>query len=600
MAEPLTRLAVAEAERLHDFVALLLRLAGQFINLPLVRVDDAIGQALADTAGFVGADRAYLFAYDFDARVGRNTHEWCAAGIEPQREALLAVPFEDVPDWLQAHLRGEAVHVPDKDAVPPSPLRDMLEAQGVWTTIALPLMGEQGCTGFVGFDFVRAVRRLGDEEVDLLKLFAQMLVNVGERGRAEAALSGLNASLEARVAERTRELARAKERAEAADRAKSALMARVSHELRTPLNAVLGFAQLLELDEALRGSTQAASSVAHIRQAGAHLLRMVDEVLDLAHAESGRLQLQPEVLDLGVLAAQALALTEPLAQQRGIALHGPPAAPGPWVRADRTRLHQVLMNLLSNAIKYNRAGGSVWLDIEAGAQRVGLAVRDTGAGLTAAQRAGLFEPFNRLGAESTDTQGTGLGLAITRQLVLLMDGALQIDSEPGRGSCFTVQLPAVTRPAAQQLASAPSAVRRPSVAAETGRGPLSVLYVEDNPTNLVLMQAMIDLPEFAGVTLHTATDGPAGLAAARQLRPGLILLDLSLPGMDGRELLQQLRVDAALKAVPCIAVSAYALAPEIESALQAGFQDYVTKPFSLQRLVEVIDRCRPRSCPDPA
>lgn len=191
MADAQPTPTLAEAERLHDFVALLLRLAGQFINLPLARVDDAIGQALADTAGFVGADRAYLFAYDFDARVGRNTHEWCATGIEPQREALLAVPFEDVPDWLQAHLRGEAVHVPDKDAVPPSPLRDMLEAQGVWTTIALPLMGERGCTGFVGFDFVRAVRRLGDEEVDLLKLFAQMLVNVGERGRTESALAQL-------------------------------------------------------------------------------------------------------------------------------------------------------------------------------------------------------------------------------------------------------------------------------------------------------------------------------------------------------------------------------------------------------------------------
>ena len=585
MNQPLSLSAAAEAARLHDFVALLLRLAGQFINLPLPRVDAAIDQALADTGGFVGADRAYLFHYDFEARVGRNTHEWCAQGIEPQRESLLAVPFEAVPDWLQAHLRGDAVHVPDARALPPCHLRDMLDAQGVQTTIALPLLGEHGCAGFVGFDFVRAARRLGDEEVDLLKLFAQMLVNVGERGRAEAALAEANALLEARVAERTRELAVAKERAEAADHAKSALMARVSHELRTPLNAVLGFAQLLELDPALRASRAAGARVAQIRQAGDHLLRMVDEVLDLARAEAGRLQLQPEAVDLGAMLAEALA------QQQGVQLQGPPAATGPWVRADRTRLRQVLMNLLSNAVKYNRAGGQVRLDIEPGGSRVAFSVCDTGVGLSAAQRAGLFEPFNRLGAERSGTEGTGLGLAITRQLVLLMDGQLQVESTPEQGSCFTVRLPACA------AAAEGVAVDLHAPQAEAKRRPLSALYVEDNPTNLLLMQAMLERPECDGVTLHTATDGQSGLAAAQRLRPGLILLDLSLPDMDGRELLQRLRDDPALAQVPCVAVSANALAPEVASALQAGFQDYVTKPFSLQRLVEVLDHFRTPSAP---
>jgi CheY-like chemotaxis protein len=241
---------------------------------------------------------------------------------------------------------------------------------------------------------------------------------------------------------------------------------------------------------------------------------------------------------------------------------------------------------LSNAIKYNRAGGQVRLDIEPGASHIAFSVHDTGAGLSATQRAGLFEPFDRLGAEHSGTEGTGLGLAITRQLVLLMDGQLQVESTPGQGSCFTVRLPvgsAVAEPVAAD-ARAPLA--------ETTRRPLRALYVEDNPTNLVLMQAMLERPECAGVTLHTATDGRTGLAAAQRLRPELILLDLSLPDMDGRELLQRLRDDPALAQVPCVAVSANALAPEVASALQAGFQDYVTKPFSLQRLVEVLDHYR--------
>jgi signal transduction histidine kinase/CheY-like chemotaxis protein len=577
-----------DAQRLQAFVALMLRLAGQFINLPLARIDAAIDRALADTAEFVGADRAYLFHYDFDAGIGRNTHECCARGIEPQRDALQALPLDSVPGWLLAHQRGEAVHVPDVRLLPPGNLRDILAPQGILTTIALPLLGEQGCSGFVGFDFVREVRVIGGEEVALLQLFAQMLVNVGERGQSEAALAELNASLEARVAERTQQLAAAKACAEAADQAKSRLMARVSHELRTPLNAVLGFAQMLEVDEVLRSAPAAAAQVAQIRLAGAHLLRMVDDVLDLASAEAGRLRMRSEAVDLAALVPELLALAEPLARQHGVQLHGGLKADVPgWVQADRTRLSQVLMNLVSNGIKYNRPGGRVEVTAVPSPQGVRLTVEDTGVGLSPSQLAGLFEPFNRLGAEHGAVQGSGLGLTISHQLVALMGDALHVDSTQGQGSSFSFNLPACAAPSLASSDEADVQVNRPW-ANESFR----VLYVEDNPVNVMLMTAMLEQPACGRVQLQSAADGPAGLQAAMQWQPDLILLDLSMPGMSGEELLHRLKADSQLLGKPCVAVSANALPTQIEAALRAGFDDYMTKPFTLQRLAELIGRYR--------
>ena len=615
--------------RAQAFVALLLRLAGSFINLPVPQLDPAIDQALADTGAFVGADRAYLFRYDFGQRIGCNTHEWCAEGVLPQREALRAVPMEAVPDWLEAHLRGEAVHVPDAAALPPCRLRELLELQGICTTIALPLLGEAGCAGFVGFDFVRAPRVLGAEVVELLKLFAQMLVNVGDRVRAQEALVGLNASLEARVARRTQELAEAKERAESADRAKSALMARVSHELRTPLNAVLGFAELLAGDTVLRGSPAAAAQVAQIRRAGTHLLGMVDEVLDLARAESGRLELRREPVDLGLLATEMLQLAEPWARRHRVRLEPAPPAGGPWASADRMRLSQVLMNLVSNAIKYNRPGGWVRLFTEVDESCCRVVVEDSGVGLDEAQRHALFQPFNRLGAERSGVQGTGLGLVISRDLVQRMGGELLVHSVPGQGSRFSVVLPRaepsgdgaeaapVDAPAnapanarANALAIAPATGPETAAMPEPGafssgtdpapgagpaprRRAMVVLYIEDNPVNAMLMEAMLARPECGWVTLQAAADGPGGLQAVGLSRPDLVLLDMSMPGMEGREVLRHLRADATLAGLPCVAVSAHALAADIAAALEAGFDDYVTKPFTLERLVAVLDRYRP-------
>lgn len=586
-----------ELPPLDAFGALLLRLSGEFINVPAARVDEAIDRALADSARFVGADRAYLFRYDLAQLISCNTHEWCAEGIEPQIDALQAVPMDTIPEWLDAHLRGEAVHVPDVLALPEGPLREILQPQDIRTTVALPLMGATGCRGFVGFDHVGEPQPLDEPVLGLLRLLAQMLVNVGERVETEARLSQLNATLEARVAERTEQLERARQRAEAADLAKTRLLTRVSHELRTPLNAVIGFADLLSTDPALRGAEHAAAQVRQIRQAGEHLLGMVDEMLDLSSAEAGQLRLEPRAVDVAALAAEVLALSAPQAQPLGLALEGPPdgprdGPPGHWVWADPRRLRQVLMNLVSNAIKYNRPGGRVSLRVQAAGAAVELQVADTGAGLSAAQQACLFEPFNRLGAEHGGVPGTGLGLSIARQFVQQMGGELSAHSEPALGSCFTVRLPAAAAPVTAAGAAKAAAQGVTAAASPASGPPLKVLYVEDNPVNLLLMEAMVERSECGPVELVTAQDGAEGLARLRAQRPDLVLMDMDLPMMTGTELLAQVRSDPALRDVPCVAVSANAMPADIEEALASGFADYVTKPFTLERLAALLARYR--------
>ncbi len=379
----------------------------------------------------------------------------------------------------------------------------------------------------------------------------------------------------------------ARDEAEDANRAKSQFLSQMSHELRTPLNAVLGFGQLLESDPQAALVPHQQAWVREMLRGADHLLSLINEILDLGRIEAGELSLELQPLAPGDLVDECLALVQALAQSLGVTLRATPAGlEGLQVRADRRRLKQVLLNLLGNAIKYNRPGGEVAVLWRLESSELWLGVRDSGRGLTPEEQARLFQPFERLGAAQSGIEGTGIGLAISRRLVLAMGGQIGVHSVAGEGSTFWLRLPRDgAGPAALALPAAGSAAAAEATAAPA-RPARPVLYIEDNPVNVVLMEAM--LARLPGVRLFCAATPSEGLRLAAQHRPALVLLDIHLPEMDGFAVLRHLRQMPPLAATPVLAVSANALQEDIDAAREAGFAAYLTKPLALETLLETV------------
>ena len=370
---------------------------------------------------------------------------------------------------------------------------------------------------------------------------------------------------------------------------KSQFLARMSHELRTPLNAVLGFAQLL-LDEE-RGLDSAAASrrrrVDHIRSAGQHLLTLINDVLDLAGLEGGEVRVALQRVDLHTAVQQTVLMLGPLLAGKPVQIeYGSLTAS---VLADEVRLRQVLLNLLSNAIKYNRANGTVRIEAQAQGDRVLLSVKDTGRGLSAQQLRHLFEPFNRLGAETAGIEGSGIGLAIVKALVQRMSGSINVRSQEGLGTTVEVSLPMAS-------AAPPAPLRAPALGSTSPPLPGAtlvhpqrrvVLYIEDNHVNALIIGEL--MARRSDLTLHVAVDGATGVAQAQALKPDLILLDMQLPDFDGYEVLRRLRAVPSTAAIPCIALSANAMPEDISRALDAGVSDYWTKPLDFKAFMASLD-----------
>jgi CheY-like chemotaxis protein/anti-sigma regulatory factor (Ser/Thr protein kinase) len=360
--------------------------------------------------------------------------------------------------------------------------------------------------------------------------------------------------------------------------------------LRTPLNGILGFAQLLAHDRADNLRADQSERINVIRSSGGMLLHLINEVLEISSLEAGQLAVDVHSVLLRPCLESAWRSVVLQAEAAGVSLQ-PLACPAELrVMGNEQRLVQVLGNLLTNAIKYNRRGGSVSVDVEIDPDMVRIAVTDTGWGMTEEQRAHLFQPFNRLGAERSDVAGTGLGLVITQNLLQLMGGRIEVRSEVGRGATFTACLPlcATSLAAANAAHDAPRHTELTAVA----QTPLSargvVLYVEDNEVNAVLMQAIAGMRP--GIQLHVAIDGASALLSAPSLRPDLMLIDLDLPDIDGQSLLTQLRGCPALQAVPAVMVSATPPANNRGSLTDAGFIDHWLKPLDIDRVLLALDR----------
>ncbi len=362
----------------------------------------------------------------------------------------------------------------------------------------------------------------------------------------------------------------------------------MSHELRTPLNAVLGFAQLMESETPSPTPAQKLS-IDQILQAGWYLLRLINEILDLAMIESGKVSMSHESISLTDVLQDCQAMIEPLAHKRGIQVTYPDFDNVLYVQADRTRIKQVMINLLSNAIKYNRAGGIVIIKcVMHTDKRVRVCVTDTGPGLSPEQLPQLFQPFNRLGQESSSEEGTGIGLVVTKQLVELMGGAIGVESHVGVGSTFWVDLDAASEPELIQDHSHDSALT-PLVQADPDAIVVTrtLLYVEDNPANLALVQQLI--ARRSDLKLLSAIDAHIGIQLARTYQPEIILMDINLPGISGFGALKILQNDPITAHIPVMALSANAVPREIEKGLEAGFFRYLTKPIKVNEFMNALD-----------
>ena len=515
-----------------------------------------------------------------------------------ERDAIVGRPlfevFPDNPDdpgaTGESHLRSSLDRVrttnhPDTMAVQKYDIRRPASEGGGfeerwWSPVNSPVLDDAGKLRYIIHrvedvtDFVR-VRRQHQRENDALRMRAsEMESEVFIRAQALAETNR-------RLVEAHDAISRLNEALTDADAAKTEFLSRMSHELRTPLNSVLGFAELLDL-EAL--TPEQFEFVRYIRRAGSHLLDLINEVLDITRIESGNLAMSLEPVEVREVLADVVALMRPMADQRSIEIESSAADCEGFVRADRQRLKQVLINLVSNAVKYNRDRGRVVVACSAGApaDRLRITVEDTGPGLTEAQLARLFTPFDRLGAETTETEGTGMGLALSKGLITTMGGAITAESRPGEGSRFTIELDVVDRPDEPRVAATLGG------SAGLATAERIVLYIEDNTASLRLMERI--LARRRGYGLLTASSGLVGLGLARDRRPDLILMDVHLPDIGGFELLQRLRAEPETRDIPVVMFTADATPGNEQRFLDSGARGWLTKPVDVPRLYATLDR----------
>jgi PAS domain S-box-containing protein len=549
---------------------------------------DALHQALRPVLAWLGValhawSRAPQRAHDALARSHADYQQlFEVAGVGIARVAIdgslqdVNQRFADICRRQRASMVGLNVHDlthPDEQAVSQAMSQAMLQGQHDRYTLEKRYLAPGGACVWVQLT-VALVR----DELGRPKHFVSVIEDISQRRQYQEAI------LSAQTAER-------------ASKAKTEFLSRMSHELRTPLNAMLGFAQLLRVDPRHPLNDPQRQKVQYIEQAGAHLLAMLTDVLDLSRIEAGSLPLSLEPLRVRSAVQEALALVQHQAQAQNLLVHAQDIDDKVHVRADHVRLRQVLVNLLGNAIKYNRPNGRVHLEVQVIKPHVVFAIHDTGMGLSPEQQAHLFEPFNRLGAERSGVEGTGIGLVIVKRLLGLMNGRIEVSSVQGQGSVFRVMLPWVTAPTMAPPGAgpigdptggpkAPGALLNPVPAGEPPRV-RRLLYAEDNPVNVELVRQVLRMrPQWQ---LEVALSGAEAITMALTQPPDLLLLDMHLGDMNGLDVADRLAQHAHTAGIPKAGLSADAMPDQVKAARERGIVTYLTKPLEVARLLQLLD-----------
>jgi len=546
-----------------DLQKLLIRIALNYINIPLQDVDEGIEDGLAEIGRFVNADRAYVFEYDFKNNTTTNTHEWCREGITPQKEHLRDVSLNSITDWVKAHKNGENVYIYDTKQVKDDRLRDILKAQDIKSLYTTPMVYKDECIGFMGFDSVVSHRHYTETERQLVEVFAQIIVNIKNRYQVE------------------NDLIEAKENAEESNRLKSAFLANMNHEIRTPMNGIMGFTDLLK-DPALTGDEK-LQYIQMIEKSGNRMLGTINDLIDISKIEAGQTKLYIKKMAVNDKLDELYEFFKLEAEQKHLDLYLEKDEPELMLNTDADKLMSVLTNLIKNAIKFTPEG-FIKFGYKSRTNDYLFYVEDTGIGIPEGKRKDIFERFIQVdNSHQRSYQGSGLGLSITKAYVEMLGGNIWLQSEMNKGTNFYFTIPSQISAQENNIAEGKTN-SKPNEKEMVPSDKLVILVVEDDEASYLYLYEVLKNISTKIIQAGTGIEALEVFEKNRDI--DFVLMDIQLPEMDGLEVTRRIREKD--KQVKIIAQTAYAMKGDSTKALNAGCDDYIAKPIKQEALLEML------------